>query len=145
MTPLPTVGGDAGNWGTILNAYLQTEHTATGYHTLTNSLITENINTIASSGSSETIPAPSSQTISNLTLTDNCAITLPSPVAGQSFTLLLYQDSNGNHTVSWVGNVLWSGGIAPTLTAAASSLDVFCFLCVDGTNWIGFVSGQDMR
>ena len=29
---LPTVGGDSGNWGTILNNYLSQEHTITGGH-----------------------------------------------------------------------------------------------------------------
>jgi len=29
---LPTVGGDAGNWGTVLNNYLLQEHTSTGGH-----------------------------------------------------------------------------------------------------------------
>lgn len=32
MSVLPTVGGDNGTWGTVLNAYLQTEHTSTGTH-----------------------------------------------------------------------------------------------------------------
>ncbi|MFA6571420.1 MAG: hypothetical protein WCT77_09300 [Bacteroidota bacterium] len=100
---------------------------------------------MTSSGATETIPAPTSQTITNLTLTSNCTITLPTPVAGQSFTLLLHQDGTGSRTVTWTGSVLWSGGIAPTLTTTAAALDVICFLCVDGTNWIGFVSGQDMK
>ncbi len=29
---LPTVGGDSGNWGTVLNNYLSQEHTSTGGH-----------------------------------------------------------------------------------------------------------------
>ena len=31
--PLPTVGGDSDTWGTILNAYLQTQHNSNGSHT----------------------------------------------------------------------------------------------------------------
>jgi len=31
--PLPTVGGDSNIWGTILNAYLQTQHDSNGSHT----------------------------------------------------------------------------------------------------------------
>jgi hypothetical protein len=30
MARLPTVGGDSGNWGTVLNEYLQQSHTADG-------------------------------------------------------------------------------------------------------------------
>jgi len=145
MTVLPTVGGDSGSWGTILNAYLQTEHTANGNHFLCSSLITENINTVANSGATETIAAPSSQTVNDITLTANCALTLPTAVAGQSFILILRQNATGGWTVSWVGNALWSGGIEPTLTSTANAVDVISFLCVDGTNWFGFVSGQDMK
>ena len=29
---LPTIGGDSGNWGTVLNEFLQAEHTSTGGH-----------------------------------------------------------------------------------------------------------------
>lgn len=50
MTSLPTVGGDSGNLGTILNAYLQTEHSATGTHGLSSGLVTDVINTVAASG-----------------------------------------------------------------------------------------------
>ena len=41
MTALPTVGGDNNNWGTVLNAYLQTEHSSTGTHGLSSGLVTD--------------------------------------------------------------------------------------------------------
>jgi hypothetical protein len=36
MARLPTPGGDSGNWGTILNDFLTTEHNADGTHNLPN-------------------------------------------------------------------------------------------------------------
>ncbi|KKS93053.1 MAG: hypothetical protein UV68_C0028G0005 [Candidatus Collierbacteria bacterium GW2011_GWC2_43_12] len=87
MASLPTVGGDNGNWGTILNSYLQVEHSTNGTHVMGTGLVTENVNTVTSSGSSQTLPAPSTATISNITLSENCTITLPAATAGQSITV----------------------------------------------------------
>jgi hypothetical protein len=40
----------------------------------------------------------------------------------------------------------WPGGTAPTLTTTASAVDVFTFLTVDnGTTWLAFVAGQDIK
>lgn len=145
MANLPTVGGDSGNWGTILNTYLSVEHTGDGTHEMGTGLVTENVNTVTTSGSTQTIPAPSAQTINYITLTATCAITLPTPVAGQSFILFLKQDNSGGNTVSWVGNVLWPSGVAPTPTSTANAIDLLCFVAIDTNNWFGFISGQDMK
>jgi hypothetical protein len=142
---LPTVGGDNSNWGSVLNTYLQVEHQADGTHKMGTGLVTEVVNTVTTSGASQTIPAPSTQTISDITLSANCALTLPTAVAGQSFTIVLRQDATGNRTVTWVGSPKWPAGAAPALTVNANAVDVICFLCVDGTNWLGFVSGYDLR
>lgn len=143
MANLPTVGGDNGNWGTILNAYLQVEHGADGTHILGTGLVTETVNTVAASGSAQTIPAATSATIHNLTLTSNCTITLPTAVAGRSFTVQLKQDGTGGRTVTWV-SALWPNGTAPILSNGANEIDIVVFLCIDGSNWIGFISGQDI-
>lgn len=145
MARLPTPGGDDGNWGTILNGFLGIEHKADGTHNMASAgLVTEIVNTVADSGTEITLPAPSTATLHNITLTDNCAITLPTAVAGQSLTVLLKQDDIGNRTVTW-GSALWAGGTASTLTSDANAIDVLVFICIDGTHWMGFVSGQDMQ
>jgi len=139
MARLPTPSGDDGNWGTILNEYLETEHNEDGTHNMASSgLVTEIVNTVASSGTTETLPAPSTATLHDITLTDNCTITLPTAVAGQSLTVLLRQDVTGSRTVTWT-SALWSGGTAPTLTTTANALDILVFICIDGSNWMGFV------
>ena len=67
--PLPTVGGNSGTWGTVLNAFLTTEHDpATGVHGLASGLVTDVVNTVATSGATQTIPAPTSAGISYITL-----------------------------------------------------------------------------
>jgi len=145
MARLPTPGGDDGNWGTILNEFLEAEHKADGTHNMASSgLVTEIVNTVADSGTELTLPVPSTATLHNITLTDNCTITLPAAAAGQSLTVLLKQDATGNHTVTW-DSALWAGGTPPTLSTAANAMDVLVFICIDNTNWMGFVSGQGMQ
>ncbi|HMN15058.1 MAG TPA: hypothetical protein PKD55_22295 [Bellilinea sp.] len=145
MARLPTPGGDDGNWGTILNEYLNTEHKADGTHNMASAgLVTEIVNTVADSGTELTLPAPSSATLHNITLTDNCTITLPAAVAGQSLTVLLKQDGIGSRTVTW-DTALWAGGTPPILSTSANAIDVLVFICIDNSNWMGFVSGQDMQ
>lgn len=146
MTRLPTVGSDDGAWGTVLNAYLQAEHAADGTHGLATGLVTDVVNTQSDAGSAYTIPAPTTYGIHDLTLTTSCTLTFPTAVAGQSFTLILRQDTTGSRTITWPATIVkWDGGVAPTLTTTASAVDILGFFCADGTNWFGFVSGQDMK
>lgn len=95
------------------------------------------------SGSSYAIPAPSSQTITRLTLTANCTVTFPAAVSGSSFTVVLTQDSTGARTVTWPGTVRWPNASAPTLTGSPSSIDLVSFLSVDGTTWLGMPGGHN--
>lgn len=107
--------------------------------------VTETVNTVASSGAAQTLPDGNIATMHKVTLTANCTITLPTPGAGKSFTVELVQDATGGHTVTWAtpsGAVRWAGGAAPTITAGANAIDVVSFVCIGGTNWYGFVSGQ---
>lgn len=145
--PLPTVGGDSGVWGTKLNAFLSTEHNSSdGTHGLSSGLVTDVVNTVSASGASQTIPAPTTAGISYITLTAGCTLTFPTAVAGQSFTLVLKQGGSGSYTITWPNSIVkWDGGVAPTLTTTVGAIDILGFMCVDGTNWFGFVSGQDMK
>ena len=146
MTALPTVGGNSGTWGDVLNAYLQTEHSATGTHGLSSGLVTDVVRTINNSGASQIIPASTTAGISDITLTASCTLTFPTAVAGQSFTIILRQGGGGSYTVTWPSAIVkWGSGVAPILTTAVGAVDILGFLCVDGTNWFGFVSGQDMK
>jgi hypothetical protein len=104
------------------------------------------VNTVAASGATQTVPAPTTAGISDITLTASCTLTFPTAVASQSFTLVLRQGGSGSYTITWpVSIVKWGSGVAPTLTTTVGAVDILGFFCADGTNWFGFVSGQDMK
>lgn len=95
----------------------------------------------ANTGTAYTV-ANTAGSILNLTLTDNCVFTYPTPASGGQFTLLLAQDATGGRTATWPATVRWPGGTAPTITGTASRTDVISFVS-DGTYWLGFVGGQN--
>lgn len=70
------------------------------------------------------------------TLTDNCTFTFTAPSNPCTVQLILIQDGTGSRTVTWPASVKWPGGTAPTLSTAASSVDVVS-LFYDGTNYYG--------
>lgn len=107
------------------------------------SVTPETVNSVAATGATETIPDITTATVHRLTLDANCTLTFPTAGAGKSFTLVLIQDATGSRTVTWPAEVKWAGGTTPTLTTTAAKKDVFTFLCADGTNWLGFTSGQN--
>ena len=109
--------------------------------------VRETVNTVGTSGATQTLPDVTTATMHRVTLTANCTITLPTPAAGKSFTVELVQDATGGRTVAWAtptGAIRWPGGTVPTITAAANAIDVISFVCIGGTNWYGFVGGQAM-
>jgi len=103
---------------------------------------TEGVLAIANSGSAVTISL-ATNTIFRYTLTANCTFTFPTAAAGRSFTVELIQDTTGSRAATWPASVKWPGATNPTLTTTASKKDIFTFLCTDGTNWYGFVAGQN--
>ena len=74
-----------------------------------------------------------------LTLTngDNCAITFSNARSGQVITVDYFQPSStGSATVSYSTTVLWSGGVAPTMTTGANATDS-CTYKYNGTDYRG--------
>lgn len=104
--------------------------------------LVEAVNTVATSGAAQTIPDPSVQSVTDVTLTAaTVALTFPTLAAGKAFTVVVRQDGTGSRLVTWPGTVKWPGGAAPTLSTAASAIDVFTFLTPAGTSWYGFPAG----
>lgn len=106
----------------------------------------ENVNTVAASGSVESLPDAATATMHHVTLTANCTISLPAASLGASLTLVLKQDATGSRTVAWAPSpnpIKWAGGTAPTLTTTPAKEDIITFMCADGSNWLGFVAGQN--
>jgi hypothetical protein len=70
-----------------------------------------------------------------LLLNANVMLTLANGFAGGAYILRLQQDL-GSNTATWPANVLWPGGVAPTLSTNASYIDLISLYC-DGTNYYG--------
>jgi hypothetical protein len=90
---------------------------------------TETVATVGTSGASQTIPDPSkagNPTVSDITLTAACTITLPpTPPAGTvaSFSAYLRQDATGGR-VPTITSSKWAGHAGPpTFSVAASAID----------------------
>jgi hypothetical protein len=65
------------------------------------------------------------------------------PASGQLGKLTLDITSSGSFVISdWPGTVIWPGGVAPTITD--TGVDTIILTTVDGgTNWRGYIAGQD--
>lgn len=104
----------------------------------------EDLNTIASSTADASIDLADGNVV-DMTLDNSPTLTFTGSAASVAcgFTLILRQDGTGSRTVTWPASVDWPGGTAPTLTTAASGVDVLTFVTVDnGTTWLGFTAGQ---
>jgi hypothetical protein len=94
----------------------------------------EAITALGNSGTSKTLAVGGVQTCA---LTGNCTFTMPGTAAshsGRGITLRL-GTGTGGFTATFTG-VKWPGGVAPTATATANRVDIFCFFS-DGANWYG--------
>lgn len=71
-------------------------------------------------------------------------ISNPSPTGNAcSFTLIFTADGTAR-TITWPAAVLWAGGTAPTMTSTNAKKDFFVFYTSNaGTNWYGFIAGQN--
>ena len=97
--------------------------------------ITEGYVNNGNSGTAKTI-ALTNGTVQNYTLTGTCTFTMPTAVAGQSFTVLI-RTGQGNYSANFTG-VKWPASGTPATTQTANKMDIFSFVS-DGTNWYGTV------
>ncbi len=134
MAQLPQVGGDNGNWGTILNNYLQVTHASDGYN------ISDLVSTVSDAGATEDLNI-SSYGVFDMTLTANCTLSFSNPApTGKltSFLLIIRQNASGGYTLTYPASVIWDNGASPTLTTTASKISVLSFFTPDaGTTWFG--------
>jgi hypothetical protein len=102
----------------------------------------ETVSAVGATGTTETLSLTAGNIIT-LTVDNNCTFTMPSGLTsgvGISFTVIL-TDSGGPRTITFTG-VLWSGGTDPTTMSAASAIDIYSFLTINGgTTWYGFKGG----
>lgn len=73
-----------------------------------------------------------------IVLNGSYTITLSDPV-NTSYQyhafLKVKQDATGSRTITWAGNIVWPGGVEPTLSSGANDYDVLEFWW-DGSNWM---------
>jgi hypothetical protein len=99
------------------------------------------LSSVAASGAAVTLADPALAKVQTVVLTANCTFTFPTPLIGLTFVLTLTQDGTGSRTATWPAAVRWSGGTNPTLTTTAGRRDVFRFVSVDDTTWVGQTVG----
>jgi hypothetical protein len=105
---------------------------------------TEPVNVVAAAGGSQTLPAVATQMTSDLTLSANVTVTMPTAVNGAFCNVRVRQaHSGGPYTVTFT-SVKWPGGNAPTQSTGADNVDHYSFVS-DGTVWYGFVNGQNLH
>lgn len=100
----------------------------------------DQLNTVASAGTSLSLVGPATATIHDLTLTSaSCAITLPSGFSGPtSILLILRQDITGGRAVTF-SSITWLGdGAQPALATTAGAATILTFFTVNGgSTWFG--------
>lgn len=166
MARLPVVGSDTGNWGTILNQFLQVEHNSDGTH---NSATTDQKGMVelatdeevhTGTDTTRAVTSAALYTVNNLTdaatiswdlslgamaivtLTDNRALANPTNlVSGASYILIVKQDGSGSRTLSFGSTYKFSEGLDPVLSASPNAVDIITFLC-DGTALYGAFLGN---
>lgn len=118
----PTISGGAVN-GSTFTGYTETAPSAT-----TGTALSPNL---------------ANGTLFRLITNGNATVTLPTPATGKSFCVAVQY--GGAHTIAWAGGARkWADNGVPTPTSVSGKTDVFTFICVDGTNWLAFPSGQNL-
>jgi hypothetical protein len=96
---------------------------------------------LGSSGSSKTIVLPENyDALLTCSLSANCTFTMPSPVNGYKFSLLLKQDATGGRTATFT-NIKWPEDNIPTISTTPMNMDIINFFS-DGTNWYGYLGNS---
>jgi hypothetical protein len=97
------------------------------------------INTITSSG----VLLVDFSTGNNFEVTLASSATFAGPVnasGGQSGAIMIRQDNTGSRTLAYSGSWAFQGGTAPTLTTAASGIDVLAYFVVAPTRVVGILT-----
>jgi hypothetical protein len=79
-----------------------------------------------------------------VTLGGNRTLAVSNVQDGQAFIIILKQDATGGRTVTWWNNILWPAGFQPVLTVTGDKHDVFSFLRVSSSLYLGFIIGQEL-
>jgi hypothetical protein len=110
------------------------------------SALNEGFGSVTSSSGTATIDC-SAATVFSITLTEDTTFAFSNiPTSGTAYglTLKIVQDSTAR-TITWPASVKWSSNIEPDISTGSGQVDIFVLFTHDGgTNWYGFLAGQDM-
>lgn len=83
-----------------------------------------------------------SGTLHKFTTSGNTIISLPAPLVGKRYVVMVVY--GGAHSLTWIGggNIRWAGGVAPVPSSTAGKLDIFEFTS-DGVNTYGRSEGSN--
>lgn len=147
----PTVGGDSGNWGSILNTLFgAVDSVVHGIDLMAQAALpkaggamtgrldakTASMARVVLGGitGAATLDLSAGQAFT-AAVTANVVIAITNPAPGtvaQGFVMQL--DNGGAHTITWPAAVKWSGGSAPAFSAAGR--DLLAFVTFDnGATW----------
>lgn len=87
------------------------------------------------SGTSKTINFANGQK-QKMTMTGNCTLTLSAPTGAADYKLKLIQNGTGGFTVTWPGGTKFFGGVAPTISTAASSVTIISVYYDGSVYWV---------
>lgn len=105
-------------------------------NSITFTAYTEGVVAYGNSSSSKTLSIANG-TIQTITVNANCTITMPTVVAGKSFTLFANTGAGSNSiTFSGSPSIRWLANTAPISTTVANRIDIYSFVS-DGTFWYG--------
>jgi hypothetical protein len=65
-------------------------------------------------------------------LTSSSTLTFSNPQNGATYILVLRQGGAGGYTVTWPGDVAWTGASSPVMTSTADRYDVYTFIYAVG-------------
>lgn len=99
------------------------------------------VHVVAVGGAAQTLPAIGSAAGSDITLSADLTVTMPTAARGAVIYATLRQAASGGPFTAVFTGVLWPGGTAPTMSTGASAIDIYSFTS-DGTSWYGTVVGQ---
>lgn len=116
---------------------IQVDHDLNVVGIITENAEVDNLN----SGTSKTITWDAGN-FHKITMTGNCTFTFTAPAGPTTLTLKMTQDGTGSRTATWPASVKWESGTAPTLSTAASAVDLISFY-FDGSDYYGFI-GKNM-
>lgn len=99
----------------------------------------ESVNVVGASGAAQTLPDPSTASVSDVTLTASCEFTMPAvAAAGTSVScmVVLVQGGTGSYVPTFTG-ATWQSGTAPSWSTAVGAIDQVMWSSTNGRAWVG--------